>query len=290
MDVRSLAYLGIAVPDVDEWHRFATDVLGVPGERGDDGVLRLRLDERNHRVALRTDATTSLDYVGFDVADDWALDEATKQLESAGITVTHGTQEEADVRKVQRLVSFLDPNDYRVELSHGQLWEVDRPVQPTRPLHGLRGLGHVVLGAPALSETIEFYVRVLGFRLTDYRSKSLYFLRCNDRHHSIAFASTDRQMLHHFFIDVATIDDVGWTYDVARSAGHEITAELGRHANDLAISFYLRVPGGFQVEYGTGGLQVDEATWVAHEFTVGDLWGHQRPTGDAITIAPATTK
>ena len=36
---------------------------------------------------------------------------------------------------------------------------------------------------------------------------------------------------------------------------------LGRHTNDLMTSFYVRTPSGFEIEYGTGGLVVDDDTW-----------------------------
>jgi 3,4-dihydroxy-9,10-secoandrosta-1,3,5(10)-triene-9,17-dione 4,5-dioxygenase len=41
------------------------------------------------------------------------------------------------------------------------------------------------------------------------------------------------------------------------------------------VSFYVRTPGGFDVEYGTGGLLVDDRTWVTRETTAISLWGHR---------------
>jgi len=53
-----------------------------------------------------------------------------------------------------------------------------------------------------------------------------------------------------------------------------ISSTLGRHANDLMVSFYVQTPGGFDVEYGTDGRLVDDATWVNRESTAVSLWGH----------------
>ena len=36
-----------------------------------------------------------------------------------------------------------------------------------------------------------------------------------------------------------------------------MTVSLGRHTNDEMISFYLRTPSGFDIEYGFGGKTVD---------------------------------
>ena len=40
------------------------------------------------------------------------------------------------------------------------------------------------------------------------------------------------------------------------------------------VSFYVRTPGGFDIEYGTDGRLVDDATWISRESTAVSLWGH----------------
>ena len=42
-----------------------------------------------------------------------------------------------------------------------------------------------------------------------------------------------------------------------------LSATLGRHMNDQMVSFYVRTPGGFDVEYGTDGRLVDD--FVIHQ-------------------------
>jgi 3,4-dihydroxy-9,10-secoandrosta-1,3,5(10)-triene-9,17-dione 4,5-dioxygenase len=54
-----------------------------------------------------------------------------------------------------------------------------------------------------------------------------------------------------------------------------VSGTLGRHANDLMVSFYVRTPGGFDIEYGTDGRLVDDATWISRETTAVSLWGHR---------------
>ena len=41
------------------------------------------------------------------------------------------------------------------------------------------------------------------------------------------------------------------------------------------ISFYVRVPGGWDIEYGTGGKLVDETYYTAEEITADSYWGHE---------------
>jgi 3,4-dihydroxy-9,10-secoandrosta-1,3,5(10)-triene-9,17-dione 4,5-dioxygenase len=41
------------------------------------------------------------------------------------------------------------------------------------------------------------------------------------------------------------------------------------------FSFYVRSPGGFDVEFGFGGWQPDWATYVPTISTIDSLWGHE---------------
>jgi biphenyl-2,3-diol 1,2-dioxygenase len=50
---------------------------------------------------------------------------------------------------------------------------------------------------------------------------------------------------------------------------------LGKHTNDHMVSFYLRTPSGFAVEYGWGAREVDDRTWQVQVHTAGSMWGHQ---------------
>ena len=50
---------------------------------------------------------------------------------------------------------------------------------------------------------------------------------------------------------------------------------LGRHTNDKMISFYVRAPGDWDIEFGTDGMRVDESYYTAEEITADSYWGHQ---------------
>jgi 3,4-dihydroxy-9,10-secoandrosta-1,3,5(10)-triene-9,17-dione 4,5-dioxygenase len=59
-----------------------------------------------------------------------------------------------------------------------------------------------------------------------------------------------------------------------------MSATLGRHVNDKMLSFYMKTPSGFDVEFGCEGLQVeDDFSWIARESTAVSLWGHDFSIG-----------
>jgi 3,4-dihydroxy-9,10-secoandrosta-1,3,5(10)-triene-9,17-dione 4,5-dioxygenase len=108
------------------------------------------------------------------------------------------------------------------------------------------------------------------------------FLGCGPRHHSIAFAAIPAPTgIVHVMLEATTLDDVGRAIDRCARHGAPQVSTLGRHANDLMVSFYLRTPSGFDIEYGTDGLLVDDATWVARETTAHSVWGHRFLRGAA---------
>ena len=78
----------------------------------------------------------------------------------------------------------------------------------------------------------------------------------------------------HVMVEVEELDDVGRALERVRRHGATLSATLGRHMNDEMVSFYVRSPSGFDVEYGCSGLQVDDRTWVARESTAVSYWGH----------------
>jgi extradiol dioxygenase len=51
--------------------------------------------------------------------------------------------------------------------------------------------------------------------------------------------------------------------------------DLGRHSNDRVLSFYVRTPGGFEIEYGWGGLLIDDSTWQVLRLPKPSYWGHE---------------
>ena len=53
-------------------------------------------------------------------------------------------------------------------------------------------------------------------------------------------------------------DDVGLCLDRALRRKVQMSATLGRHVNDKMLSFYMKTPGGFDIEFGCEGLEVED--------------------------------
>ena len=283
MDVRGLGYLEIEASDVGAWRTYATDVVGLAVAGSSDEALYLKMDERPFRFVIVPGEADRLNSVGWEVPNEAALDAAEAELEAAGVAVERGTADEAAARRVRELIRFVDPGGSALELFCAPVQDHTlfvSPVGVSRFVTGQLGMGHIVLMTSAFEETLAFYTDVLGFRVSDWMmlgQMQLCFLHCNRRHHSVALGAADRSGLGHFMVEAGSIDDVGYALD--RFQDHEIRIKqgLGRHSNDQMFSFYAATPGGFDIEFGYGGIEVDDLTWTSQEITKTSFWGHRRP-------------
>jgi len=236
------------------------------------------MDERAHRLAVHPAAKDGLAYMGWELPSPCDLDQAYRELEEAGLKPARGSEQDCAQRRVAELVKIADPYGNRLELFCGQL-NTCETFQPARAIGGFvtgnLGLGHIVLGVSDFGPGKKFYPEVLGLRLSDVVPNRLVFFHCNPRHHSIALGQIGAG-LRHIMLEVTSIDDVGKTYELCQANGVPITKTLGRHSNDLMFSFYMKSPSGFEIEYGTQGRLVDDATWTVQQIDRGSLWGHQR--------------
>jgi 3,4-dihydroxy-9,10-secoandrosta-1,3,5(10)-triene-9,17-dione 4,5-dioxygenase len=297
--IGSLGYLRIEAADTGAWREFGTKLLGMVEGRGPEpGAVYLRMDDFPARLVIVPGETDRLAVSGWEVAGEAELAAIAQSLDRAGVPAKAGTPEELALRRVAGLLRFDDPSGYTLEVFWGAALDSRPAFSPygNRFVTGDMGMGHVVIPAADDEAAMAFYTGVLGFRLRDSMGlppelfgrpaggppAMMRFLGCNRRHHSLALAPmTSQAGIIHLMIEVATLDDVGRAMDRCARRGGRISASLGRHANDQMVSFYVQTPGGFDIEYGTDGLLVDDATWVSRQTTAVSLWGHVFAAGAA---------
>jgi 2,3-dihydroxybiphenyl 1,2-dioxygenase len=280
--IHEIMQLGVGTPERERFANFARDILGFPATTTPDGkVTYIRPDRYQHRIAARAAAAPVLNYIGFDVGESQELADWKTKLGAEGIDWHAGGREECLERHVADFIEFKDPDGHPLALSYG--FEIDKePVRYTRDLN-IAGLGHVLLTVKDTQRSHDFYTTLLGFRLSDWvcidDNIRLCFLRCNDRHHSIAFAPCmpgKAPRLQHVMLEVASLDDVMRTYHYLRTRGAPIGMGPGRHPNCQTVHVYVQTPAGFAVEFGWGHRRLDDASHQPIVYPSGtpvDIWG-----------------
>lgn len=298
MSIRSLGYLRIESTDVGAWREYALKVLGmVEGKGLVDGALYLRMDDFPARLVIVPGEHDRLSESGWECANAAGLQQIRSALDVEGVPYKEATAAQLADRRVDEMITFADPSGNRLEVFHGAALEHRRVVSPYGHtfVTAEQGLGHVVLSTRDDAEALHFYRDVLGFKLRDSMRLPpqlvgrpadgppawLRFFGCNPRHHSLAFLPMPTPSgIVHLMMEVGGSDDVGLCLDRALRRKVPMSATLGRHVNDKMLSFYMKTPGGFDIEFGCEGMQVeDDHDWIARESTAVSLWGHDFSIG-----------
>jgi 3,4-dihydroxy-9,10-secoandrosta-1,3,5(10)-triene-9,17-dione 4,5-dioxygenase len=296
MNIRSLGYVVIESTEPATWREFGTEVLGmmIAPNMPDDGGVYLKMDARPFRFAVIPSDRDGLKLCGWELQSAEDFDAACAELDAAGVSYTAATPAECAARRVTRLLSLQDPAGNALELYHGAELDYGKFVSPAgvsgfeTGFNGDMGFGHAVLPAPNLSETHAFYRDLLGFGDTDYMhfhfsedpadpGQGLHFMHVqNPRHHSLALYQAEMPSgCVHLMVEVHSVDEVGYCMDRVLARNIPITSTLGRHTNDRMLSFYMATPGGFALEFGCDGLQMDWQDYTPTVSTLPSLWGHE---------------
>lgn len=291
-----LGHLVIETDRLADWRRFGTDAIGMHHDALSRDLMRFRLDDRECRFLLRRGPAEDVVATGWHVDDHTAFERIEARVRAHGVPLVAGTEEEAALRGVERLVRFPGPKGITQELC-------TTPTKSAEPLRmlasgfvtGAAGLGHIALTSTRPSRIRGYFDTLLDARLTDVIEETISgvrlrirFLRVNERHHSIAVANVRglpvdpvRTRVQHLNVQAATLDDVARSYQRVHELGFDMALSVGRHTNDRELSYYARTPSGFEWEVGWNPLVIDETTWEPSTHQGISVWGHL-PVGRTI--------
>ncbi|KAA9160715.1 oxidoreductase [Amycolatopsis acidicola] len=280
--ITHLRHVDIAMPDFERQRAFYTGLWGLTDVGGDTDVRFLAAEGSPERyiVRLRKSPEKRLDLVAFGAATPADVDLLAERLAGAGVNLVH------EPKALQTLgggygVRFFDGDGRVVEVSAGVETRVHRRIEEREPIP-VR-LSHVVMNSAQPEATVAWYVKHLGFRLSDTlrigaRGEFMWFLRCNALHHSFAVARGPHVALHHASFEMRGIDEyMRGSGRMLRNGVEKVWGPGRHHAGDNTFSYFLD-PVGNTVEYTTELELVDEDTWhpSVHDLTnaeIIDQWG-----------------
>lgn len=291
-EISNLAYVVFNASDLDAWEAFATGILGLQVGSRSEQALYLRMDEREQRLILERGAADDISALGWEFDTSGELGAYVEALRERDVQVSEADDALRRARKVERLYYCVDPIGLRHEFSYGP-----QQAPLAAPFHspllvgggfqtGELGVGHVFVAAMNAEESVRFYTEQLGLRISDYIRDShsipglaidgVFMHARTGRHHSLATAAIpSAKKLNHLMIEVQALDDVGLAFDRVRAAQVPVIMEIGHHPNDRMLSFYMATPSGFGIEYGWGGVVIDDANWTVRNYSQLSDWGHR---------------
>jgi len=138
----------------------------------------------------------------------------------------------------------------------------DKPIQLT----------HAVLNSADQDAAERFAVEKLGFIVSD-RTAHMRFLRCNRKHHCVAYAKAALPSLNHVAFEMKDVDAVMRGIARLREAGYEAVWGPGRHGPGNNVFGYFIAPYGGVIEYTA------EVSEVGDDYKVGTPEDWKWPPG-----------
>ena len=288
--ITHLRHVDFAIPDFGKQRDFYTSLWGLK-EEGTDGNLAYLACEgspENYSVRLR-EGDKRLDLISFGMRDAAAVDAFAEHLLAKGAQLIT----KPDVLQTMGGgygFRFFDVDGRALEVSANVATRTARAIEEREPIP-VR-LSHVVINSPDIDVTKKWYEDVLGFKHSDslwtpHMGTLMYFMRCNDWHHSLAIAKGPHASLHHVSFEMRGIDEYMRASGKAIRSGVKKIWGPGRHgAGDNTFTYFLD-PSGNTNEYTTA-LEVITAD-DRHPFVFDvsqpanqDQWGTANPFDELV--------
>jgi catechol 2,3-dioxygenase-like lactoylglutathione lyase family enzyme len=289
--ITHLRHVDLAVPDFERQLAFYTRTWGLTAVASDRGIAFLAAEGSPERyiLRLRKDPAKRLDLVSFGVASAADVDALADQLIRKGVTLA-AEPASLGTEGGGYGLRFFDVDGRTVEVSADVATRAHRKVEEQEPIP-VR-LSHVVLNSTDPDATARWYSDTLGFRLSDTLAGAelgtvMNFMRCNPRHHSLAFARGPHVSLHHVSFELRGLDEfMRGTGRVLRS-GTRMVWGPGRHLAGSNTFAYFLDPQNNTIEYTTELAELDEDTWHPHIYDmhdeqVQDQWGTANPMNELV--------
>lgn len=168
-----------------------------------------------------------------------------------------------------------------VELAEGELLRFLVDAGEVAPIEGADlpvKLTHVVFNSADAEATGHLVEDALDFRVSD-RTKAMVFVRCNDSHHSTAFARAGFASLNHIAFEMEDLDAVMRGIGRLRDQDMAPAWGPGRHGPGANVFAYFIAPFGPVIEFSTAVNKVpddyqagapEDWTWPENRI---DQWG-----------------
>jgi catechol 2,3-dioxygenase-like lactoylglutathione lyase family enzyme len=251
MKLRSIE---LALPHAAEAAAFLTDIWGMAPAAVEGNIHYLRgSGSYPYLVALEESVDAYVRSTTFVCAAD-RLEQLKRSVSEAGLPAAPVVS--GDLGGGHGII---------VELAEGELLRFLVDAGEVAPIEGADlpvKLTHVVFNSADAEATGHLVEDALGFRVSD-RTKGMVFVRCNDSHHSTAFARAGFSSLNHIAFEMADLDAV--MRGIGRLRDHEMVPAWGpgRHGPGANVFAYFIAPfgpgnGGPVIEFSTAVEKVPE--------------------------------
>jgi catechol 2,3-dioxygenase-like lactoylglutathione lyase family enzyme len=215
----------------------------VAGKEGSKTYMATKVGDL--AVLLEKGGQARCSRIAFQVDPDTDFSDIRKGLESEGVQA----KERSDAAPgIPKMVSFEDPK--------GTLLEVFAEQTPISKNQAVAGIGPLKLGHLAFcvddpKKYVDYYAKVLGFRISDWIQDWFAFMRCGADHHTVNFVRGQRNQMHHIAFELKDWAQVQSACDFLGGKDINLIWGPGRHGPGHNIYTYHRNPDDQIIEMFT---------------------------------------
>jgi catechol 2,3-dioxygenase-like lactoylglutathione lyase family enzyme len=273
--VTDIRYVAYGVTDLPAERAFYRDTWGLREAAEQDGMVYFAAQGHDEPYVVRLRATDEkrVDVMALAADTRGDVDALFAKVKASGVRI---------ISEPHDLLGFGGGYGFRFFTPDGLPFEISSNVASgqARVLSRWEGIpqkiSHIVLHSPDHAALVQYFVDVLGFKVSDWLGDFMCFLRCNAAHHRLAVLPGP-PCLNHVAYDMLSVDDMMAGIGRLKQHGTDIRWGPGRHTAGNNTFSYFTTPNGFAVEYTADLEEVDFEKHEAQVHVPGprvmDQWG-----------------
>lgn len=246
IQAKRIGHATFTTPDIDRQIDYYRQVVGLGVASREANRAFLASPTGQLSVVLEKGSEAACTRIAFEVSPSLSIADMTKALAADGLKA----EERSDaIPGMAKTLAFTDIKGTIVELFSE--WSFLNGEAPAAGSVMPNKLGHLAYVTPSPQDALEFYTKVLGFRLSDWIGDYFVFLRCGADHHTVNFIRGPSSRMHHMAFEVKDTSQLTAACDVLGRKNVEIIWGPVRHGPGHNIALYHRNPDDLMVEFFT---------------------------------------
>jgi catechol 2,3-dioxygenase-like lactoylglutathione lyase family enzyme len=239
---RRIGHATFETSDLERQIAYWTEVAGLVLAERDKNRAFLATRTGLLAVALERADRAHCTRLSFEVAPNSDFAALAKELAADGI---NSELRNDSVPGISKVLTFKDNKGTAIDLfSDWSYLGSHHQVSGIGPLK----LGHIAFHVPDVKAIADFYVKVMGFRVSDWIEDWFVFMRCNPDRHTVNFIRGDNIELHHIAFELKDMSHMQNACEMFATKNIRILWGPVRHGPGHNIATYHRNPDQQNVE------------------------------------------
>ena len=243
--VKRISHATFETPDLERQIEYFTQVAGLALAARENGRAYLATKVGDLAVQLEKGDHARCARIAFQVDPEPSSTTSARGWRPKACAARRATTPRPAFRK---MVTFEDPKGTVLEVFAEQT-----PIAKNQPVTGIGPLklGHLAFCVDDPKKFVDFYSRVLGFRVSDWIQDWFVFMRCGPDHHTINFVRGKRTQMHHIAFELKDWAQILAACDFLGGKNIQLIWGPGRHGPGHNIYTYHRNPDDQIIELFT---------------------------------------